>query len=129
MVTLQLSFEQVDMKTALFALRVISLCVMTRGLTFEQLCPEPLDQAPHAPWMVEAWPEFPSSVVVYHHSIRELPNNSFVFDPSKKVLVVHSKRNVDGILLHYLLLWRETNPCEIIKQCQIETSCKNYLFH
>ena len=92
------------MKTAVFALRVISLCVMTSGLILEQLCPEPLVQAPHAPWTVEAWPEFPSSDVVYHHSIRELPNNSFVFGSSKKVPAIFRKIDVDSFLLHCILL-------------------------
>ena len=73
------------MKATLSLLRVLSLCVMTRGLTLEQLCPEPLEQATHAPWTVDEWPEISSEDVVYHHPIRELPNNSFVFSPSKKV--------------------------------------------
>ena len=71
------------MKIMLSVLRVLSLCVMTRGLTLEQLCLEPLEQAPHAPWTADEWPD--SSNVVYQHTLRELPNNSFVFAPSKKV--------------------------------------------
>ena len=76
------------MKTMLSVLRVLSLCVMTSGLSLEQLCPEPLEQASQAPWTEDEWPEVPSSRIsfVYPRSIAELPNNSFVFAPSKKVL-------------------------------------------
>ena len=61
--------------------------------------PKPLEQAPHAPWTVEEWPEFPPSNVIYHHSIRELHNNSFVFGPSNKVLVILPKRGGVFLLL------------------------------
>ena len=76
---------QFAMKTMPYLLCVLSLCVVIRGLTLEQLCPEPLEQAPRVPWAKDAWPDVPSTRISYTLTVRELPNNSFVFGPEKEV--------------------------------------------
>ena len=74
---------KVDMKIMLSILLVLTWCVMSMGLTMEQLCPGHSQQANPSPWSLQS----PSGFIVYRQIINQLPNNSFIFAPEAEVPV------------------------------------------